>query len=204
MEHDHRRRRPARGALDARLAARRGRRRRKRCVVPCRCWRRSPSRREQSGATSPRSPGSTRPRLGASTRPTTAGRSSASPATDLIWAGGALARRVAGEPGRERVRAGARLERRDAPDRRQRSTSRRRRNGRRRDLLPHLSNGHEVILSDLGHSDDFWTYQPEAADRLINTFLASGRVDRSLYTHNEVDFTPGLQPRRDREDRRLA
>ena len=59
-----------------------------------------------------------------------------------------------------------------------------------RELLPHLPNGHEVILSDLGHSDDFWTYQPEAGTRLINTFLASGRVDRSLYTRNRWTSRP--------------
>jgi pimeloyl-ACP methyl ester carboxylesterase len=61
-----------------------------------------------------------------------------------------------------------------------------------RELLPHLSNGREVILSDLGHTDDFWTYQPAASTRLVNTYFDSGRVDRSLYTHNSVDFTPAI------------
>ncbi len=59
-------------------------------------------------------------------------------------------------------------------------------------MLPHLPNGQEVIFRDLGHSDDFWTYQPEASTRLVNTFFDSGRVDRSLYTHNSVDFTPAI------------
>jgi pimeloyl-ACP methyl ester carboxylesterase len=59
-----------------------------------------------------------------------------------------------------------------------------------RQLLPHLPNGHEVVLSNLGHSDDFWTYEPAASKRLVNTFLESGRVDTSLYTPNRVDFTP--------------
>jgi hypothetical protein len=63
-----------------------------------------------------------------------------------------------------------------------------------REVLPHLPNGREVILKDLGHSDDFWTYQPAASTRLVNTFLDSGRVDRSLYTHNSVDFTPSMSP----------
>jgi pimeloyl-ACP methyl ester carboxylesterase len=59
-----------------------------------------------------------------------------------------------------------------------------------RELLPHLPNGRQVVLRDLGHSDDSWTYQPEAGNRLINTFFDSGRVDTSLYTDNKVDFTP--------------
>src|SRR5262249_45928699 len=59
-----------------------------------------------------------------------------------------------------------------------------------RELLPHLSNGREVILRDLGHSDDFWAYEPDAAKRLVNTYLGSGRVDASLYIRNRLDFTP--------------
>jgi pimeloyl-ACP methyl ester carboxylesterase len=61
-----------------------------------------------------------------------------------------------------------------------------------RELLPHLPNGQEVILRDLGHTDDFWTYQPAASTRLVNTYFDTGRVDRSLYTHNSVDFTPAI------------
>jgi pimeloyl-ACP methyl ester carboxylesterase len=57
-------------------------------------------------------------------------------------------------------------------------------------LLPSLENGQEVILPGFGHAPDFWTYQPEANSRLINTFLASGRVDDSLYEPRPVDFTP--------------
>ena len=61
---------------------------------------------------------------------------------------------------------------------------------RRRELLPHLPNGHQVVLSELGHTTSFWTYEPEANKRLLNTFLDSGKVDRSLYTPAKVDFTP--------------
>ena len=50
-----------------------------------------------------------------------------------------------------------------------------------KELLPHLPNGHQVVLAGFGHSTDFWTYQPEAGSRLINTFFDSGRVDDSLY-----------------------
>ena len=59
-----------------------------------------------------------------------------------------------------------------------------------RELLPHLANGREVVLSDLGHADDFWAYEPAAGTRLINTYLDTGKVDTSLYTHNKVDFSP--------------
>jgi hypothetical protein len=61
-----------------------------------------------------------------------------------------------------------------------------------RELLPHLPNGHQVILTDLGHTDDFWNYEPAASRHLVNTFFDSGRVDASVYTHNRVDFTPGM------------
>ena len=57
-------------------------------------------------------------------------------------------------------------------------------------LLPSLENGQEIILPGFGHSGDFWDYQPEANRRLINTFLASGGVDDSLYRPQPVDFTP--------------
>jgi len=60
----------------------------------------------------------------------------------------------------------------------------------REQLLPSLENGKEILLPGFGHSGDFWDYQPEASSRLINTFLASGRVDDSLYRPQPVDFTP--------------
>src|SRR4051794_25586205 len=59
-----------------------------------------------------------------------------------------------------------------------------------RELLPHLPNGHQVVLPGLGHTDDFWSYQPAASSRLVNTFLDEGRVDKSLYRFKGVDFTP--------------
>jgi uncharacterized membrane protein YdfJ with MMPL/SSD domain/pimeloyl-ACP methyl ester carboxylesterase len=60
------------------------------------------------------------------------------------------------------------------------------------ELLPHLPNGHQVVLSELGHTTSFWNYEPAASTRLLNTFLDSGRVDRSLYTPAKVDFTPDV------------
>ena len=46
------------------------------------------------------------------------------------------------------------------------------------------------MLSELGHTTDFWTYQPEASTRLIGSFLATGAVDDSLYKPRKVDFEP--------------
>jgi pimeloyl-ACP methyl ester carboxylesterase len=57
-------------------------------------------------------------------------------------------------------------------------------------LLPYLPNGEEVVLPGFAHSLDFWTYQPEASTRLLNSFYESGRVDDSLYEPQRVDFTP--------------
>ena len=48
------------------------------------------------------------------------------------------------------------------------------------------------MLAELGHSDTFWTYEPKASTRLLNTFFDSGRVDTSLYTPAKVDFTPDV------------
>jgi hypothetical protein len=58
-----------------------------------------------------------------------------------------------------------------------------------KELLPHLSNGHQVILSGLGHVDDFDAYEPKASTQLLTTFYATGRVDTSGYTPNVVSFT---------------
>ena len=57
-----------------------------------------------------------------------------------------------------------------------------------KELLPHLSNGHQVILSGLGHVDDFFSYEPSASTQLLTTFYATGQVDTSRYTPNDVSF----------------
>jgi hypothetical protein len=58
------------------------------------------------------------------------------------------------------------------------------------ELLPHLPNGRKVVLAEMGHSDTFWTDQPKASTRLLNTYFDTGRVDTSLYAPAKVDFTP--------------
>jgi pimeloyl-ACP methyl ester carboxylesterase len=114
-----------------------------------------------------------------------------SPGTDLIWAGGRLLDAWPASPDENqytRVRdssvetllVGGRFDLATPP---QEAT---------RGLLPHLANGHQVVLPDIGHSDDFWVYQPAAGSRLVTTFLDTGRVDTSAYTRTSPDFTPAV------------
>jgi len=56
------------------------------------------------------------------------------------------------------------------------------------ELLPVLSNGHQVILSEFGHTGDVFGLQPEAMVRLVTTFYDSGQVDDSLFTYQPMDF----------------
>ena len=115
------------------------------------------------------------------------------PGTDLIWAGGRLVDAWPANPDEnqyakvpdsdvETLVVGGELDVATPP---QWAT---------RELLPQLRNGHEVVLKNIGHTDDFWTYQQEASSRLINSFFDTGRVDRSLYRETSVDFTPAMSP----------
>jgi TAP-like protein len=114
-----------------------------------------------------------------------------SPGSDLIWAGGKLLDAWPASPDENRytrvqdsnvetLLIGGNLDVATPP---QWAT---------RELLPHLPKGQEVVLENLGHTNDFWTYEAAAGKRLINTFFASGRVDDSLYTRASVDFTPAF------------
>jgi pimeloyl-ACP methyl ester carboxylesterase len=111
------------------------------------------------------------------------------PGTDLIWAGGRLLDSWPASPDEnqytrvqdskvETLLVGGNLDFATPPQKAARK------------LLSHLPNGRQVVLRDLGHTDDFWSYEPAASKRLINTYVDSGRVDTSLYTPNRVDFTP--------------
>ena len=120
-----------------------------------------------------------------------AGRDSilGSPGTDFIWAGGRLLDAWPANPDEnlystvqssrvETLLIGGNLDFATPP---QTAT---------RKLLPHLPNGHQLVLPGLGHTDDFWSYQPQASSHLINTYLNRGQVDDSLYTVNHVDLKP--------------
>ena len=114
-----------------------------------------------------------------------------SPAADFVWAGGKLLDAWPANPDEneystvrdsrvETLLIGGNLDFATPP---QTAT---------RQLLPHLPNGHQVVLPGLGHTDDFWSYQPQASSHLVNTFLDSGRVDASRYTPNHVRFDAGF------------
>jgi pimeloyl-ACP methyl ester carboxylesterase len=111
------------------------------------------------------------------------------PGTDFVWAGGKLLGSWPANPDEnqymhvpdskvETLLVGGNLDFATPP---QNAT---------RALLPHLPNGHQVILRDLGHTDDFWAYEPAASGHLVSTFFDSGRVDASRYTPNRIDFAP--------------
>ena len=56
------------------------------------------------------------------------------------------------------------------------------------ELLPVLSNGKQVILSEFGHTRDVWGLQPEAMVHLVTTCYDTGEVDDSLFTYQPMDF----------------
>jgi pimeloyl-ACP methyl ester carboxylesterase len=60
----------------------------------------------------------------------------------------------------------------------------------KRELMPHLPNGHQVILREFGHTTDLWSEQTRASTHLINTFLDRGTVDASRFKHRSIDFEP--------------
>ena len=57
-----------------------------------------------------------------------------------------------------------------------------------KELLPKLPNGHQVILSELGHVGDFWNFDQSAGTHLVSTFYATGKVDTSRYTKHTISF----------------
>jgi pimeloyl-ACP methyl ester carboxylesterase len=59
------------------------------------------------------------------------------------------------------------------------------------EFLPSLSRGHQVRLPELGHTADFWAYQPEAGRHLLSAFYERGAVDDSRYVTQPVDFEAG-------------
>ena len=76
-----------------------------------------------------------------------------------------------------------------------RSTSRLRPSRRRTQLLPHLPNGHQVVLPALGHTTSFWGYEPEAQkapaehvlrhwqSRQLAVYAGEGRLHARRHAH---------------------
>jgi pimeloyl-ACP methyl ester carboxylesterase len=61
------------------------------------------------------------------------------------------------------------------------------------ELLPYLRKGKHVVISEQGHTDDFWGFQSEATRRLLTSFYDTGRADDSLYTYLPMDFKPAMR-----------
>jgi pimeloyl-ACP methyl ester carboxylesterase len=62
----------------------------------------------------------------------------------------------------------------------------------RDELLPSLSNGQQVILSEYGHVSYILTHQPEALDHVLTSFYNTGVADDSLYDYKAVNFNVGF------------
>jgi pimeloyl-ACP methyl ester carboxylesterase len=56
------------------------------------------------------------------------------------------------------------------------------------ELMPHLSNAHQVVLENFGHTADVWGLQPEATEHLLTTYFATGEVDDSKFVVQTVNF----------------
>ena len=120
------------------------------------------------------------------------------PGTDFDLGRRPARRRLAGEPGRERVHATCRTRTCETlligGDARLRDAAAER--DARAAAAP--SERPPGRAPGLGHTDDFWAYQPAAGTRLVNTFLDSGQVDASLYTPRHGRLHARRQPGRSR------
>jgi len=59
------------------------------------------------------------------------------------------------------------------------------------DVLPSLSNGQHVIVSEVGHGE-MLSSQSEASKHLLNSFFDTGLADASLFTHQPWEYKVGL------------
>jgi pimeloyl-ACP methyl ester carboxylesterase len=57
------------------------------------------------------------------------------------------------------------------------------------ELLPYLTNGKQVILSECGHVDDLLNVTPENTRRILTGFYDTGAPDTSMNTYVPMDFT---------------
>jgi pimeloyl-ACP methyl ester carboxylesterase len=56
------------------------------------------------------------------------------------------------------------------------------------ELLPHLSRGSHIVLSEMGHVDDTWRAPGEGLRLLLTSFYDTGVANDSLITHSPMDF----------------
>ncbi|PKO14779.1 MAG: hypothetical protein CVU39_13695 [Chloroflexi bacterium HGW-Chloroflexi-10] len=58
------------------------------------------------------------------------------------------------------------------------------------ELLPFLTNGHQVVLKELGHAGDVINTQPEAFKQLAFGFYQNGSIDDSAFQYVPMQFKP--------------
>lgn len=56
------------------------------------------------------------------------------------------------------------------------------------ELLPKLIKGKQVILAEIGHTQDVWNVQPQAMERLLTSFYDTGVADDSRFIYAPMDF----------------
>jgi pimeloyl-ACP methyl ester carboxylesterase len=58
-------------------------------------------------------------------------------------------------------------------------------------LLPAAPNAQQIVMAEAGHAGDLIYQQLTASERLITSFIDTGRGDASLYRYHPVCFDPG-------------
>ena len=56
------------------------------------------------------------------------------------------------------------------------------------ELLPQLTKGKQVILAEMGHTQDLWTVRRPATIRLLTSFYDTGLADDSFFTYAPMEF----------------
>ena len=59
-----------------------------------------------------------------------------------------------------------------------------------KEMMPYFKKGQLVILSEMGHMDPA-NLQPDAFNFLGALFYSTGKVDKSKFVYNKMNFTPG-------------
>jgi len=62
----------------------------------------------------------------------------------------------------------------------------------RDELLPHLKNSKQYILSEYGHTGDIMYKNRKAFTTAITSYYSTGEADMSLYKEERVDFEPAM------------
>jgi len=62
----------------------------------------------------------------------------------------------------------------------------------RKELLPFLKNGTQVIISEAAHTPDIFGKQRPALDYMLKKFFTTGIVDDSKYTYEPMNFKVGF------------